>query len=211
MKRIITGAFALVLFVGAAQAQVKRDTIHRRQGREMMSKQLKLSADQQAKLKSIQDAQRKEMETLETKSLTHAQFQQQKQAVHKKYSDQRQSVFTPAQKDQLQKLEGGRKGKGFQKGHGMKNRKDFGRRGAEFQKELNLSGTQKDQLSKMRVEVRSQVETIRKDQSLSQEQKKEKVQSIMKDQQAKRKSILTKEQIEKVESAQKERRSRATK
>lgn len=213
MKRILTGALALVLFAGAAQAQTKKDTagFHHRQGHEMMTKELNLTADQQAKMKSIHDAQRKEMESLKTKSLTAEQSKEQRKTLHKKYHEQMQSVLTPAQKDQMKKLQAERKEKAGRKGGPKKNGKDFGKRSGEFQKDLNLTQAQKDQLSKFRTDVRSQMESIRNDQSLTQDQKKEKIHSLMKDQQDKFKSVLTKEQVEKLESARKERKDRVTK
>jgi len=44
-------------------------------------------------------------------------------------------------------------------------------------------------------DTRTQMQSIRNDQSLTQDQKKEKVHSIMKDQREKFKSVLTKEQL----------------
>jgi Spy/CpxP family protein refolding chaperone len=214
MKRILTGALALVLFAGAAQAQTKKDTagFHHRQGRAMMAQQLNLTADQQAKLKSIHDAQRTEMEALKTKSLTAEQSKEQRKALHKKYQEQMQSVLTPAQKNQMKKLQAERKEKGGRKGEWKKGgKKNITKRGGEFQKDLDLTQAQKGQLSKLRTDSRSQMVSIRKDQSLTHDQKKEKIQSIMKDQQQKFKSVLTKEQVEKLESAKKERRDRVTK
>lgn len=212
MKRIITGALALMLFAGAAQAQTKSDTtrFHQRQGRQMMTHQLNLTADQQAKLKSIHDAQRKDMEAMKTKSLTADQAKQQRQALHKKYQEQLQSVLTPAQKDQLKKFQADRKAQGGKKGQWKKGGKDFTKRGGDFQNDLDLSQEQKDQLSKLRTDVRGQMQSIRNDQSLTQDQKKEKIQSLMKDQQEKYKSVLTKEQVEKLQSARKERQARNT-
>jgi Spy/CpxP family protein refolding chaperone len=212
MKRILTGALALVLFAGAAQAQTK-DTanFHHRQGRGMMTQQLNLTADQQAKLKSIHDAERKEMEALKTKSLTAEQSKEQRKALHKKYQEQMQSVFTPAQKEQLKKLKAERKQNGERKGNHKKGVNRFTKRGNEFQKNLNLTQTQKDQLSKLRNDARSQKESIRSNESLTREQKKEKMNSLRKDQQEKFKSVLTKEQVEKLESAKKERQAKNTK
>ncbi|HTM93547.1 MAG TPA: hypothetical protein VL095_14100 [Flavisolibacter sp.] len=214
MKRILTGALALVLFAGAAQAQTKKDTasFHHRQGHEMMAQQLNLTADQQAKMKSIHDAQRKEMEALKTKSLTPDQSKEQRRALHKKYQEQMQSVLTPAQRDQMKKIQAERKEKGGRKGEWKKGgKKNMTKRSGEFQKDLNLTQAQKDQLSKLRTDSRSQMQSIRKDQSLTQDQKKEKIQSLMKDQQAKFKSVLTKEQVEKLESDRKQRQDRITK
>ena len=62
----------------------------------------------------------------------------------------------------------------------------------------------------MRRDVKGQMESIRNDQSLTQDQKKEKIHSIKKDQKEKFKSVLTKEQVEKMESARKERQDRVT-
>lgn len=218
MKRILTGALALVLFAGAAQAQSKQDTSfrHHKGGREMMMKQLNLTSDQQAQLKSIHANERKEMEALKTKSLTADQLKEQRKALHKKYLDQAQTVFTPAQKDQLKKLRAERKENGGKKGQWSKSGqgrdgKGFAKRGENFQKELNLTQAQKNQLSKMRTDMKSQVQSIRNDNSLSQDQKKEKIHSLMKDQHEKFKSVLTKEQVEKLQSMKKEHRAKDTK
>jgi Spy/CpxP family protein refolding chaperone len=214
MKRILTGALALVLFAGAAQAQTK-DTAsfhHHRQGHGMMTKELNLSADQQAKLKSIHENQKKDMEALKSnQSLTADQLKQQRETLHKKYREQMQSVFTPAQKDQLKKLQAERKGKDGKKGQGKKDGKEFAKRGKDFQKELNLTQAQQDQLSSLRADAKSQVSSIRNDQSLSEDQKKEKIHSLMKDQNEKFKSVLTKDQIEKLQSLKKERQPKNVK
>jgi Spy/CpxP family protein refolding chaperone len=214
MKRILTGALAFMLFAGATQAQTKQDTSihHHRDGHEMAMKQLNLTPDQQARLKSIHEDERKEMQTLKSNtSLTADQLKEQRKELHKKYHDQMQSVLTPAQKDQLKKLQSQRKEKGAKKGQWGKDRKDFARKGAGLENQLNLTPEQKDQLAKMRADVKSQIESIRNDQSLTQDQKKEKIHSIMKDQQEKFKSVLTQEQIEKLQSLRKEREAKNTK
>ena len=213
MKRIITGALALVLIAGAAQAQSKQDTSfrHHKGGHEMAMKQLNLTSDQQTKLKSIRDNERKEMQALKSNtSLTADQQQAQRKELHKKYRDQMQSVFTPAQKDQLKKMKAERKERVGKKGDWKKGGKDFAKRD-NFQKELNLTPAQKDQLTKMRTDLRSQMQSVRNDQSLTQDQKKEKIHSLMKDQQQKFKSVLTKDQVEKLQSLRKERQDRNTK
>jgi len=213
MKRILTGTLALTLFIGAAQAQSKQDTArhHHNGGREMMAKQLNLTADQQAKLKTIHENERKEMEGLKAKSLTADQFKTQKQDLHKKYQDQVQSVLTPAQKAQMETFKAERKKNGNKQGQWDKGGKGMTKRSGEFQKELNLTQAQKDQLSKMRTDVKTQMESIRNDQSLTQDQKKEKIHSLKKEQQQKFKSVLTKEQLDKLEAAKKEHKDRATK
>jgi len=179
MKRILTGALALMLIAGAAQAQTKQDTSfhHHKGGREMMTTQLNLTAAQQAQLKSIRGNEHKEMQSLKNNtSLTADQLKEQRKALHKKYHDQMQSVFTPAQKEQLQKMKTERKENVNRKGQWKKDGKGFAKKG-DFQKELNLTQAQKDQLTKMRTDLRGQMQSIRNDQSLTQDQKKEKIHS----------------------------------
>src|SRR5215203_4638698 len=185
MKRILTGALVFMLFAGSAQAQSKQDTArhHHKDGREMMAKQLNLTAEQQAKLKTIHENERKEMDGLKAKSLTADQFKTQRQDLHKKYQDQMQLVLTPAQKAQMETFKAERKKNGGKKGQWQKGGKDMTKRGGDFQKELKLTQTQKDELSKMRAEAKSQVQSVRNDQSLTQDQKKEKMQSLKKDEQ----------------------------
>jgi Spy/CpxP family protein refolding chaperone len=85
------------------------------------------------------------------------------------------------------------------------------KRNAEFQKQLNLTQDQKDQLAKLRTDSRTQAQSIRNDQSLTQDQKKEKIHSLMKDQREKFKTVLTKDQLDKLQSLRKEHQSRNTK
>ena len=212
MKRILTGALALVLITGVAQGQSKKDTgRHHHNGHHMMMKQLNLTADQQAQLKTIHENERKEMEALKTKSLTAEQFKTQRKDLHNKYKAQMQSVLTPEQKNQVEKFKAERKDHRGKKGEWEKGGKGITKRGGDFQKELNLTQAQKDQLSKMRTDTKGQMESIRNDQSLTQDQKKEKIHYLKKDKQEKFKSVLTKEQLDKLETAKKERKDRVTK
>ena len=219
MKKIITATLAFVLFAGAAQAQTKDSSHHRKGGHEMMAKQLNLTADQQAKLKSIREQEHKDMKALkENKSLTADQLKTQRTELHKKYRAQSESVFTPEQKQQLAKLKSEHKGKngkgkGFKK-DGQANRsnghKGF-QRGEGFQKELNLTQDQKDKMAKLRAESKTSFESIRKDQSLTDDQKKAKMQELRKQQSEQMKSILTAEQLEKMNFFRKEHGARNTK
>lgn len=213
MKKILTGALAIVLFAGAAQAQSKQDTSfhHHRDGREMAMKQLNLTSDQQAQLKKIHESEHQDMQALKNNSsLSADQLKAQRQDLHKKYHEQMQSVFTPSQKEQLKKLRADRKENGNKRGQWKKDGKGFAGR-ADFQKELNLTDVQKTQLSQLRTDFKGQMQSIRNDQSLTQDQKKEKIHSLMKDQHEKMKTVLTKEQVEKLQSLRKEHKAKDTK
>ena len=214
MKKILTGALALVLLAGAAQAQSKQDTSfhHHKRGHEMMMKQLNLTSAQQAQLKSIHENERKDMQALQnnTGSVTGDQLRAQKKALHKKYHEQVQNILTPAQRDQLKKLHEQRKEKGNKKGQWRKDGKAVSKRGA-WQKQLNLTPEQQDQITTMRTDLRSQVQSVRNDQSLTPDQKREKIHSLMKGQMEKFKSVLTQDQIEKLQSLRKEHQAKNTK
>jgi hypothetical protein len=66
-------------------------------------------------------------------------------------------------------------------------------------------------MEKLRSVFRSQYEALRGDNSLSQDQKKEKMKALMEQQHAQMKNILTKEQLEKMESFRKDRTPKNTK
>ena len=211
MKKIITSALVLALTIGAAQAQstsTEKGKDHRKEQRMDKFEGLNLTADQKAKLKSIREEQKKEMQALKAnKSVT----QEQRQALHKKYREQMESVLTADQKQQLAKMKEERKAsakKGDFNGSGRKG--DFKRRG-DFEKELGLTQEQKDKMAKIRTDYRSQFETVRNDNSLTKEQKKTKMHDLMKAQQEQMKTVLTKAQIEKMQSLKKDRSSKNTK
>jgi Spy/CpxP family protein refolding chaperone len=223
MKRIITGALVLALSVGAAKAQTastgdKQDRAkkeHRMHGFD----QLNLSDDQKARMKSLHEDQRKEMETLKNnKSLSADAEKTQREELHKKYKDQMQSILTPSQKEQLEKMKGEHKMKG--KGdkdkvakEGKASRKEgkgFGR-GKDFTKELGLTNEQQQKMQQLRSDFRPKAEAIRNNASLSEDQKKEQMKELMKQQQEQMKTVLTKEQMEKMQSLRKERAPRNTK
>lgn len=218
MKKIITSALVLALTIGAAQAQStdKGPGKHQRGGHEMVMKDLNLTPDQKARLKTIHEEQRKEMEALKSNtSLTDAQKKEQRKALHDKYRSQFESVLTPAQKAEMEKKKGDwqaqgkhREGKG-KEGRAFKGGKRDGAAG--IAKDLNLSADQQQKMKALRADFRSKAEAVRNDKSLSQEQKKAKFRELRQQQQEQMKSVLTKEQQEKVQSKFSERRNKTTK
>jgi Spy/CpxP family protein refolding chaperone len=61
-------------------------------------------------------------------------------------------------------------------------------------------------MAKLRSESKSQFESVRNDKSLTEEQRKAKVQELRKAQQEQMKSILTKEQLDQMQSHRKDRK-----
>ena len=211
MKRILTTALAIVLFVGASQAQDKgRD--HGRHGGDKFATELNLSAEQKSMLQNIREQQKAEMETLrKTGSVT----PEQKKAIHAKYKSQIEAVYTPAQKEQLNKLREEWKAKGKEGKEGKEKRKnkgadrkgeglgrrggDFGQQAAFFKKELNLSAEQETRLKGIFQEFQTKSKDLRSNTSLSQEQKREQMQSLSKQYMDQGKSVLNADQLKKLD------------
>ena len=224
MKRIITSALVLALTMGAAQAQTtstEKEKGHKKEHRMQKFDQLNLTEDQKTRLKALKEEQKKEMEALKSNS---AATKEQRKQLHEKYKAQREAILTAEQKQQLSQWKEERKASGkkgdFHKGKGFKangadstgfgKRRDF-KKGAAFQKELGLTQEQQQKIKQIRSDFRNQLEAVRKDQSLTQDQKKARFQDLVKAQREQTKSVLTKEQVEKMESLKKDRSSRNTK
>ena len=84
-------------------------------------------------------------------------------------------------------------------------------KGADFSKELGLTATQQEQMTKIRAEYSSQFQALRNDNSLTKDQKKDKMQELRKAQMDKMKTVLTPEQMDKMKSMRKGHSERNTK
>lgn len=197
MKRILTTALAIVLFVGASQAQDKPR--HERGGGKFAT-ELNLSAEQKAKLQSIREAQKKEMEALKQNGQVSPE---QRKAIHEKYKTQFDAVLTPAQREEMNKKKEewkakGKEGKGFAKRGDAGRRGDFGQQAAFFKQELNLTADQETKLKGIFQEFQSKSKDIRANNSLSQEQKRTQTQSLAKQYMEQGKAVLNADQLKKL-------------
>jgi Spy/CpxP family protein refolding chaperone len=239
MKRIFAGAFAILLLAGAAQAQVTEKTgkkyeAHQKKG-EAGLKDLNLTADQKAKLKTLHEQEKAEADALKNSKLTIEEHKAKRKELHEKYMAQMKAILTPEQQqkmaarhDQMGKNAGKhdelrKRGEAMRsqenprdtlhaRGHynqGMKNRD--GVKGKEIADELNLTADQKVKVKNIRQEYKSKLEAVRNDNSLSQDQKRAKFQEVMKAQQDAMKSVLTPDQIQKMESLRQQRGDRKVK
>ena len=213
MKKILSTALAIVLFVGASQAQTTDNNDHQHKGhrQEMGMNNLNLTADQKAKLQAIREAQKSEMETLKKNGTVTAE---QRKALHEKYRSQFQSVLTPAQQEQMQKQreewkDKAQDGKSFGKdGKAFGYRGDMGGQAAFLKKELNLTANQEAKLKGIFEEFRTKAQSLRSNSSLSQEQRKEQMKSLMQQYMSQGKSVLTPEQAKKFDEMKSKRQNR---
>ncbi len=214
MKRILTSALAIVLFVGAANAQQgnKQDRKEKRNGFEMALKGADLSADQQNKVKTINENYRKQMADLRTQNLSADQTKVKRQALQQQHVADIQAVLTAEQKAKMldQKNKNGadykwdnkdeRAKKGMKKGSGNNRNQDM--------KDLNLSADQQARIKTIREGYKAKILAVRNDGTLSEEARKEKVKSLMQAQQMEVKAILTPDQQSKIKEDRKGYRNR---
>jgi Spy/CpxP family protein refolding chaperone len=194
MKKLLTTALAVALFIGAAQAQTteEKGRHHKGERKEQAFRNLNLTADQKTRFQSIREAQKTEMEALrKTGNVT----PEQRKAIHEKYKAQYQAILTPAQQEELKKnrqewKQKGDRGNGFGKRGG-----DFGRQAAFLKKELNLTADQETKLRSLFEEFRSKSQEIRSNNNLSQEQKRTQVQTLAQQYMNQGKAVLTPEQV----------------
>src|SRR3954454_10162745 len=144
--------------------------------REMMIQKLNLSQQQQDQLKPIFEKQREQAKAIkQDTTLTEDQKKQKFQALRQDSQTQVNSVLTPEQQQQWAQM----KQQGKQ--HMAEGRKNMGARMAE---KLNLSQQQQDQLKPIMEKQREQAKAIWQDNSLTQDQKKEKMQVLHQESQA---------------------------
>jgi Spy/CpxP family protein refolding chaperone len=233
MKRIVTTAFIIALSFGAAQAQKQEGAVKKEQGqhkgkhdkgqRGQGYEKLNLSADQKARIQIINDNYRKQVTELKGQTnLTVADAKARREALHKQHKADIQAVLTAEQRAQMESARKEWQAKG-QKGEFKRDSTGLGKRGdrqgmkqgrggmEKMQQELNLSADQQAKMTKLREEFKTKAEGIRSNTALSQEQKKEQFKSLAQQHRDQVKSVLTKEQAEKLEAAKAKRSARNTK
>jgi Spy/CpxP family protein refolding chaperone len=205
MKKILSTALAIVLFVGASQAQTTEDKGHHRDGQrqEKAFDQLNLTPEQKAKFQSLREAQKNEMEALRKQGNV---TPEQRKAIHEKYKSQYEAILTPAQKEQFSKQREEWKDKGG-KGENRveRNGGKMGKDAAFFSKELNLTADQQTKLQGIFQEFRTKAQGLRSNTSLSQEQKHSQMQSLAQQYMAQGKAVLTPEQARKFDELKSKR------
>jgi Spy/CpxP family protein refolding chaperone len=167
----------------AQSATTPAPTRKAERGPARMFQQLDLTADQRAKVQSILQSERSQVQALRSNtSLTDEQKKQQVRELRKNDHQQLLAVLTPEQQAKLKQLHSQRKGRAgaFRSGRGFQ--------------ALNLTDQQKQQLKPVFQSTRQQMQALRSDTTLTPEQKREKMKEIRQNQMAQMKSILTPEQ-----------------
>jgi len=196
MKKIILSMFVLSAVI-AVQAQDTRESKGEKPGMErkrhhkgMDMKQLNLTEEQKAKFKSQNESFRKQMEELKkNENITVKEWKSKSETLRKEHKANMGSILTSDQKAQLEKIKA--EGRAKQEGR-MKER------GERMKTQLGLTEEQSAKMQSQRKLSGEKMKAIRENKSLTDEQKKEQMKDLYKEQKAGMESILTEEQLKKL-------------
>ncbi|MBX2921726.1 MAG: hypothetical protein KF746_06015 [Chitinophagaceae bacterium] len=210
MKKMSLSILAIAITFTGIYAQEKTDSSFKqrkahamdhhpgkmRKGPHADYSKLNLSKEQQDALVKINQDYRNSMTELRKKEATTTvkDYKEQMQALNKKRHEQVQNIFTPEQKDQLAKMRAERKSK-FDSS--AKNRHQ------KMKADLGLSNDQSAKMKTLREATGKKVKAIKEDASLTDQEKKQQVMAAFKQQHEDMKSILTPEQMKKLENGRK--------
>jgi Spy/CpxP family protein refolding chaperone len=206
MKKLFIGMAALLLCAGAASAQDgnRQDDqqapaqrgFHGRHGHErgdgqMLAKKLHFTDQQKQQLKELNQQFRSKLADLKkNEDITVREFKSRMAAIHKDHQQQMQSILTPDQKAQLDKMKTDRR----EMAHVNANA-----RAEKMKIKLGLSDDQASKLKDMREGTMAKMKQIRQDPSLAPEQKKAQIMAVVKEQREQLKSVLTPGQLKQME------------
>lgn len=193
MKKIISLCLVLAVATVTLQAQDVREKRHEvsKDHHQGGFHDLKLSDDQKAKFKSLNDDYRQQMQDLKKQDdITVKEWKSKMQALKEDHHTKMQGLLTPDQKAQLEKAKEGRKG------NRDADRKD---RSERMKTRLGLTDDQSAKLKQSHSEMAEKMKAIRENKSLTDDQRKEEFKKMKEQQKESLKSILTAEQLKKLQ------------
>jgi len=203
MKKILVGLVAFSCFILSATAQDKsadkQDKMNGKDHHEkgMMMKQLDLTADQKEKIKISREDFRTKMTSLnQDESVTLKDYRDKKYILRKEEKMQFLNILTPEQKTKLEQ---------FKKDEKAKRELMAAKRIDKLKAELNLTDEQVATIKANRQAIRTKVQAIIQNDSLSRTDKKEQLMSIKDANKDSMKTILTADQYTKWQELRKER------
>jgi len=197
MKKTIAGLALIMLAAFSSQAQQTDQPMHsmqhhgRHHGEERFTKALNLSAAQQQQMKDLQSSFKEKMADLKKHDeITVKEYNANLKALQEERKTQWQAVLTPAQKETLAKMKEQRQEKAKQRALA---------RAEKLKDKLHLTDAQSSQLKDMRTGTMTRIKSIREDNALSHEQKKEQIKGLVMQQKEQLKTILSAEQLQQLE------------
>jgi Spy/CpxP family protein refolding chaperone len=200
MKKALIGmALAAFVVTGACAQDQSTDLTDRSKGRHRMDKmqQLNLSDDQKTEMKTINEDFKQQMTDLKKSEdkITVTEWKSKMATIRKDHIEKMQKVLTDEQKASLKTMK--HEHKADMKKHGA-------RRLEHMKKELNLTDDQVNALKKNHEEMGQKFKAVRDDKSLTEDQKKVELKKFKEQQHESLKSILTEEQLQKLDQQKKQ-------
>jgi Spy/CpxP family protein refolding chaperone len=207
MKKIIVASIAIFMVTLQLTAQPstnnqvygKQDATSHKEGRfRKMGHYLNLNDEQQKQAKVINDNYHKKLTALKNNdNLTMGDYKKQSAALEKERKHKMQAILTPEQKNALAEHKQHLKQVSQQRS---------AQRLEKMKTHLNLSNEQAAKIKEQQEQFSNKATTIRKNEALNKEQKREQLRSLAKEQKEKIKLVLTKEQLQKMEAKKNERK-----
>ncbi|MGK2861666.1 MAG: hypothetical protein ACSLE0_07010 [Chitinophagaceae bacterium] len=195
MKKTLFVALVACLVITTTQAQEVKDSkpgkhhMMKKHHRGEEFKNLDLSEDQKARIKSLNEENHKQMAELKKNdNVTVKEWKAKMEAQRKDHHAKIQSVLTPDQQAQIKKS---------RQEKNVRNQDRSKARMEKMKTDLGLSEKQSAQLESSRMAMVEKMKTIREDGSINDEQKKEKAKELKTKHKEDLKSILTDEQQKK--------------
>lgn len=198
MKKIILSVIVLSMAF-AVQAQEppgKKGERHhsmdkRKHHHGMDMQQLNLTEEQKASFKTQNENYRKQMEELKkNEAITVGESKSRAATIRKEHKAKIDGLLTSDQKAQLQKM----KAEGKEKHAAMSKE-----RGERMKTELGLTDEQSAKMQTNRKAMGEKMKALRENNTLTADQKKEQMKELMKQQKENMKSVLTEEQLKKLQ------------
>jgi Spy/CpxP family protein refolding chaperone len=179
---------ALALISGLGRAAIAQGE-GQGHGGDKMAKELNLTADQQAKVKQIMEANHTKMQAIRNdQSLTQDQRQEQMRTLHESMKKDMAAVLTPDQQQKMATMHerGGKMGGPMMAGNPQR-----------VAKELNLTADQQTKMKSIMQSANQQERTIKQNQSLSQDDKHAQIKQLRDSTKSQISAILTPDQQQK--------------
>lgn len=203
MKSIVLTLLAVSALVFSASAQEKREMkqghkqgmMQKRHHGMMMPKELNFTDAQKAQAKQDHEAFKQKMQELnKNEGITVKEQRDRRSALLKEQKAKMDALLTPEQKTKMTQLKAEKKARG--EAH-------FAKHLDKMKTELGLTDQQVTQMRSQREAMQSRFKAIRENESLSREQKKERLMSLKAEAKEQHKKIFTPEQQKKVEEMKK--------
>lgn len=196
MNKKILGALVLVFAAFSLNAQEGARKMHRGQHKaHAIHEKMNLSDEQKAKMKTLNEEFRKKVSDLKkNEDITVKEWKSRMETLRKQHQDNMKALLTTEQKNTIEKMKAERK---------AKTAIDNKARMEKMKIDLGLNESQVARLEKQRSEYSAKIKALHENKALSQEQKREQMQSLMKQRKEEMKSILTEEQMKKMEEKRK--------